>query len=243
MLHVRDPLFTLICDKLRVRDYVAEKVGTECLIPLLWSGDDPDKIPFRELPPRFVIKANHGCGYNIIVTDKAKLDQENAKRKLHRWLNENFGSDKFLGAAWGYNNIRPAILVESFITESGQAPLDYKFYCFSGRVEVLTLHFNRFEKHETRAFDRRERPLEFRRGFHQYEGDYQKPQNLGEMIHLAESLAQSFDFIRVDLYSAKNRVFFGELTPYPAGVSAFHGLDLKILDKSLGEKWVWRDTK
>jgi hypothetical protein len=239
MLHVRNPILTVVCDKIKVRQYVVDKVGSECLIPLLWSGKDPSDIPFERLPDRFVIKANHGCGYNIIVTSKATLNQLETKRKLSRWLHENFGLDKYLGAAWGYKNISPAILIESFITESGQVPTDYKFYCFSGITEVMTMHFNRFKKHETKAFDRKGEPLVFGKEFHQYNQDCQKPQNFDEMLYLAETLAESFDFIRVDLYRINNKIFFGELTPYPAGVSGFHGLNMKILDKPLGEKWLW----
>ena len=101
MLHGRDPLFTQICDKLRVREYVKKKAGEECLIPLLWSGEEPGDIPFDELPSQFVIKANHGCGYNIIVTDKAQLDREGARRLLKKWLHENFCLDKYLGSRMG----------------------------------------------------------------------------------------------------------------------------------------------
>jgi len=58
MLYDRSPTLTLLCDKLRVRDYVSEKVGTKYLVPLLWHGEDPEAIPFPALPPRFVIKTN-----------------------------------------------------------------------------------------------------------------------------------------------------------------------------------------
>jgi hypothetical protein len=57
------------------------------------------------------------------------------------------------------------------------------------------------------------------------------------MITLAESLAVDFNFIRVDLYNLNNNIYFGELTPYPAGVSSFQGFDVASLDEVLGEKW------
>ncbi len=49
MLHDRDPLFTMISDKLRVRDYLEGKVGRDYLVPLLWTGEDPEEIPFEEI--------------------------------------------------------------------------------------------------------------------------------------------------------------------------------------------------
>jgi hypothetical protein len=107
MLFDRDPKWTMFSDRLRARDYVANKVGGEYLVPLLWTGDKPEEIPFDKLPLKFVIKTNHGCGYNIFVRDKTQLGQTRAKRQLKKWLGENFCEDKFLGTEWGYKNIRP----------------------------------------------------------------------------------------------------------------------------------------
>jgi hypothetical protein len=237
MLHVRDPLFTLICDKLRVREYVTKKVGGEYLIPLLWSGEEPGDIPFDDLPSQFVLKANHGSGYNIIVTDKAKLDLTSAKRKLKKWLGENFGLDKYLGAAWGYKNIKPYITIESFIGDQDKPPIDFKFYCFSGRVELLTLHVNRFEGLRSMTLDRDFERLKFGPDFKQHEICYPRPANFEAMVQLAEALSEGFDFMRVDLYSIENVIYFGELTPYPVGVSQFYSFDIASLDPILGEKW------
>jgi hypothetical protein len=237
MLHVRDPLFTLICDKLRVREYVTKKVGGECLIPLLWSGEEPKNIPFDDLPSQFVMKANHGSGYNIIVTDKTKLDQASAKRKLKKWLGENFCSDKYLGSEWGYKNIKPHITIELFIGDKDKSPADYKFYCFSGRVELLTLHVNRPEGVKSITLNRSFERYRFGPDFKQYEINYSRPANFEAMVQLAEALSEGFDFMRVDLYSTENRIYFGEFTPYPVGVSKFYSFDIASLDPILGEKW------
>ena len=134
MLFDRNPRLTMLSDKWRVRDYVAGRVGNEYLIPLLWNGDKPEQIPFNDLPLKFVIKTNHGCGYNLMVTDKTQLDLTKTRRQLRKWLRENFCQDKFLGMEWGYRNIRPTIIVESLLDDQGKTPLDYKFFCYSGRA-------------------------------------------------------------------------------------------------------------
>jgi len=235
MLHDRDPRLTLLSDKLRVRDYVASRVGADYLVPLLWQGADPGQIPFATLPARFVIKATHGCAYNILVREKLQLDTTEAKRKLANWLKINYGEDFCLGIEWGYRNVPPAIIVESFIGDSDVPPMDFKFYCFAGRVEFLTQHFGRFVKHKTRSFDRNYGPHEFHYQFEQYEGECPRPRNFEEMIRVAETLAAEFAFIRVDLYNVEGRIYFGELTPYPGGVSTkfLPG----SLDRALGDKW------
>ena len=235
MLYERDPLFTLISDKLRLRDYVAAKVGSDYLIPLLWSGDKPEEIPFDELPMKFVIKTNHGCGYNIIVEDKTQLDHVKVKRQLNKMLRENFGQDTYLGIAWGYKNIKPTIIIESFIEEKGKAPVDYKCWCFCGRIEFISLHFDRFETHSTLSFDRNFEPGGLNFTLPLYNGEYKRPSNYKEIVRVAEPLAERFDFMRVDLYNVENKIYFSELTPYPGGVSTKY--EPESLDYALGEKW------
>lgn len=235
MLHNRDPLLTIISDKLLVRDYVLKKVKNVNLIPIIWSGEEPEDIPFGELPEKFVIKTNHGCGYVIIVNDKSKLNQKRVKLQLKKWLSTNFGTDTYLGIAWGYKHIKPSIIIESFIEENGKAPVDYKFYCFSGRMEFLTIHYDRFADHKTRSFDKNFAPYDFRYDFEQWNGECTCPSNFDSMVQLAEFLSEGFDFMRVDLYNVNNIIYFSELTPYPGGV-ATKFLPLSR-DQILGQLW------
>lgn len=235
MLHDRDQMLTTLSDKLEVRKFVQERIGNSWLIPLIWSGTDPRTIPFAELPRQFVIKATHGCGYNILVHDKSRLDVQSTIRRLDVWLKENHCLDIRLGIEWAYKNIKPAIVIEEFIGAENTAPTDYKFYCFAGRVEIVTLHFDRFTEHKTRTFDRDFQPHEFSYHFGQWPGKCERPTNFDKMVELAEKLAAGFSFMRVDLYSVGERIYFGEMTPYPGGVST------KFLpvsqDKALGAKW------
>jgi hypothetical protein len=237
MLYMRDPILTLISDKLLVRDYVTQKDGNVHLIPLLWYGNEPEQTPFDRLPDKFVIKTNHGCGYNILVQDKIKLDIQSTKNKLKKWLGENFCQDKYLGTEWGYKNIKPFIMVEEFLGNQKKAPVDFKFYCFAGHVDIITVHLDRFEEKKFIAYDRLFQRLENKSKFKHYDGPFQLPPNCMEMVQIAENLSEDFDFIRVDLYNLEGVIYFGELTPYPGGVSTLRGFDLKSYDVEMGEKW------
>ena len=42
------------------------------------------------------------------------------------------------------------------------------------------------------------------------------PYNLAEMILIAEKLSAGIPFLRVDLYNIKGKIYFGELTFFPA---------------------------
>jgi len=48
MLYSRDPKWTYITDKLKVREFVSERIGVDYLIPLLWSGKTSRRYTFRE---------------------------------------------------------------------------------------------------------------------------------------------------------------------------------------------------
>ena len=53
--------------------------------------DNPDQINIDELPEKFVLKTNHGSGYNIIVGNRTEFDIEKAKETLSKWLKIDYG--------------------------------------------------------------------------------------------------------------------------------------------------------
>ena len=79
-----------LVDKYAVREWVKEKIGEEYLIPLLGVWDRFDDIDFDKLPDKFMLKVNHGAGWNIAVQDKSKFDKADAKRKIEGWLKLNY---------------------------------------------------------------------------------------------------------------------------------------------------------
>ncbi|MEW6188188.1 MAG: ATP-grasp fold amidoligase family protein [Thermodesulfobacteriota bacterium] len=240
MLFDRNPIWTMLSDKIRVREYVSRKIGEKYLVPLLWQGKNPNEIPFEILPSRFVIKTNHGCGYNIIVPEKDKLDKTKTIIKLKKWLGTNYGLDTFLGTEWAYKNISPAVMIESFLGERETVPEDYKFFCYSGRAEFIQVSFDRFRDVSERMIDRDFNPLDFYNGVKIFSGTVRKPDNYKEMVTLAETLAKDFDFIRVDLYNVNGKIFLGELTCYPAGGRAI--FIPRRFDFVFGEKWEYNGS-
>ena len=48
------------------------------------------------------------------------------------------------------------------------------------------------------------------------------PVNLNRMLYLSELLSNGIDFLRVDFYEVNEKLYFGELTLYPAsGIKQF----------------------
>ncbi len=235
MLFNRDPQLALYADKLGVRDYVAEKVGSEILISLLWHGKNPRDIPFDSLPERYVIKTNHASHCNIIVTPESPLRQDHAIRQLSEWLSMDYCYDCSLGQEWCYGHIEPAIIVEEHIGWDNRVPLDYKFHCFNGQVEIIHVDFGRYVDHTRYMADRSFKPISAEFAIKRHFGEVPRPQNLDRMIEIAETLANDKDFISVDLYNVGDKIYFGELTNYPGGGCGVWRP--RKYDFILGKKW------
>ncbi len=214
----RDPLLPRCSDKYRVREYVAEKIGDQYLVPLLAATDSVDKIDFDKLPDRFVIKVNHGSGQNIIVKDKQHEDLEAIKVRLHYWMKR---SHYYNNREWQYKEIEPMIVVEELLLdENGNVPKDYKFHVFAGKVEMIQVDTNRFETHKRIFYSPNWEELPFNwvpvdehdRPKYPKADPQPKPDVLETMIQLAEKLAEDFPYVRVDFYYTGGKIYFGELT-------------------------------
>ena len=123
--------FDIYTDKYEVRSYVRETVGDRYLNEALGIYDRFDDIDFDRLPDAFAMKATHGSSYNIIVTDKSKLDRAAAKKKFDRWLGENF---YYKDREKNYKNIKPRILCDAFLRPLDGQLEEYKLFCFRGKV-------------------------------------------------------------------------------------------------------------
>lgn len=208
------PLKTRLADKFLVRDWVAEKIGGKYLIPLLGVYKSFDEIDFDALPDQFVIKGNHGCGYNLIVKDKGTFDRAKAKETVDKWMRSNFGNRAAMEIH--YRDIEPRIVVEKFIENklSNGDLYDYKFWCFDGRVEYIQFLSERNLGGLKMAFYDRDwvkQPFVYSHPLD--DKSMPRPENLDEMIRLAETLSKDFGHVRVDFYRLDDgTVYFGEMT-------------------------------
>lgn len=218
-IHDRNPLLPVVTDKLQVRAYVRKKLGDriseKILIPLLYSSDDPSKIPFASLPQQFVIKSNHACNQVIFVKNKQELNQEEIIAKCRNWLSDTYVFG-FYRHEWAYTKIKPRILVEQLLLdEKGKIPRDFKFYTFQGKCKRIVVCTDRYGDRKTTGYDKNWNLIDIATDAPSGP-EVPKPENLNFMLEIAETLGKDFDFIRVDLYSSGNQVFFSELTSYPS---------------------------
>lgn len=210
-----NPLKTVLADKYLVRDWVKGKIGEAYLIPLLGVWDQAAAIDFDALPDRFALKCNHGSGWNIIVHDKARLDREQTKKQLDTWMKKNFAYEA--GFELQYRDIVPKIIAEEYIENRGGEIYDYKCYCFHGKVFYIQFISDRRSGMKLGYFDRDWNLQPFVNNHPQIDFDVPKPDNLDELISLAQTLAEGFPFVRVDFYRLNDGTLkFGEMTFSPA---------------------------
>lgn len=225
-LYNRRPEHRTMVDKYEVKEYVAQTIGYEHIIPTYGVWDRFEDIDFDSLPNQFVLKCTHDSGGLVICKDKQKLDKKAARRKIEKSLHRDY---YLAGREWPYKNVPKRIIAEKFITPSQKtltADLpDYKFFCFNGKVKFFKVDFGRFVEHHANYYSPEGKLLNFGEKGFDPDPNYpiELPINLGEMISLAEKLSENEPFLRVDFYNVNGKIFFGELTFYPAsGMGQFN---------------------
>ncbi len=227
------PEITRLADKYLVRAYVEAKIGKEYLVPLLGVWDYPEEIDFNKLPAQFVLKANHGCGYNYIVTDKEQMNISDAIQSLSRWLLEDFSSTSF---EMQYRDIPRRVIAEKYL--ANQDPYEYKIWCFNGKAEYIRVMTDSDHKHLGDFYDRNWNMMAFNCNFPNLEERAPKPNNLSEILRVSEKLAAGFPHVRVDLYRmADGKLYFSEMT-FTSG-SGFNKWDSRETDAMLGRLFTY----
>ena len=200
-----------LADKYLVREYVKEKIGEEYLIPLLGVWEKAEDIPFEEMPEQYVLKTNHGCGYNIIVRDKKELNVEDAKNKLTKWMDTNFAYSA--GLELHYKLIKPLIIAEKYIENMNGEVNDYKVFCFNGKAKYIMFLTDRQTNLKMAFYDTDWNLMPFVYSYDRLTDHVPRPDNLEELIRISEKLAQGFPHVRVDFYRLNTGKYkFGEMT-------------------------------
>ena len=202
----------VLADKFSVREYVEKKIGKKYLNEVYAIWKNQNEFDFKVLPNSFVIKATHGSGMNYFVRDNTNENERNINNICSKWLNTDYGK---AGREWMYSRMEPKIIVEKLILDqTGNVPKDYKVFCFNGKAVYIAIDVDRFYDQKRCFYDINWVKQEFTTLHKIYEGDIPKPSNLKEILHCAESLAETFQFVRVDFYLT-DKLIFGEMTFYP----------------------------
>lgn len=253
-LHDRNPLYTTLVDKYRVKQWVADRIGEQYVVPTLAFWESADEIDISGLPDRFVLKTNHDSGGVAICRDKKSFDLEAARAKLDKSLRRNYF---WQCREWPYKDVKPLVFAEEYLdpTEEGcnladyklfrfsdvseivaAEPNDYKFLCFDGEPRLIEVHQGRSSR-QTQDFMwpdwthadilQSDMPCALTAP--------ERPSHLDEMLRQSAVLSEGFPHVRVDWYDFGPRPLFGEMTFYDGG--GFDPFDRREDDELLGS-WI-----
>lgn len=236
----RKDIYTILVDKYKVREYIKEKLGEEYLIPLIGIWDDPDDIDFNKLPDQFVLKCNHNSGLGMcICKDKSKLDISKVRRELKKGLKQDY---YLTGREWPYKNVSRKIIAEKYMKNEHETELkDYKFFCFNGEPKYCQVISDRSTNETIDFFDMNWEHQEFiglnnendSNEFTNSKYTIEKPVTFEKMKEFAYILAKNTKFVRIDFYEIERKLYFGEITFYPA--SGFGNFKPSEWNEKLGE--------
>lgn len=236
-LYNRKPEYTLMVDKYAVKKYVADIIGEKYIIPTLGVWDKPEDIDWDALPNEFVLKTTHGGGSGgvVICKDKKTFD----RNKAILTLRDSMNSDIYRSLReWPYKDVKKRVLAEKYMAPKDMVnnPIydlsDYKFFCFNGEPKYCQVIRDRHSKESIDFYDMNWRHQEFvglnpvtSSGKNLVNGvnPVPRPLLLDDMICVCHKLSKNMKFVRIDMYVIDNRIYFGEITFYPAsGIGLFN---------------------
>jgi len=221
------PEYTNYIDKAAVKEIVAKKIGWQYVIPTIGVWNKVEDIEWNCLPNQFVLKVTDDGGSNgiFICKDLSSFDKENVVKKLTSIMNRK-KDKRDAHREHPYEKIHRRIIAEEYIdfekssnNKDSSDLIDYKFFCFNGIPKFCQVIRNRNTKETIDFYDMDWNHMPFvglnpvaKNGLN----PVAKPKNLKKMISICEKLSEEFPFIRVDLYNVDGKIYFGELTFYPA---------------------------
>lgn len=215
-LYYRKPLMCKLVDKYEVKTYVKEKIGSQYVVTNYGVWDSFDEIDFTTLPSQFVLKTTHDQGGVVICRDKSEFNFDKAKEKLNRHLKRNF---YLLLREWPYKDVKPRIIAEELLADDSEGEIDdYKFFCFNGEPKMMFISTERQAgKPKFNFYDIDFNELDIIRGAGKSNKDIMRPVNYDLMVSLARELSAGLPHVRVDFYSVREEVLFGEYTFFSGG--------------------------
>jgi len=218
-LHEKNPYFTLLSDKLEVKEYIREYAPELKTAAVHHITKLPSSLPFDSFPDRYVIKPNHLSGIYFIVKDervesghsreKMKFDKKRIINECRDWLELDISECS--GELW-YGDIERFIFVEEYIDNS----YELKFHCFHGKIAMVE-HVHPSEFHKRGWYTTQWKKLQISDIDEVYDGVFDMPSHFDQLKTIVEKLSQGIKFCRIDILVSNTEFIFGEFTFAPMG--------------------------
>lgn len=206
---ILNPLRQFVSDKQFVKDYIRSKVGNKYNVPTLGVCESFEDLKSFNFPSNCCIKPTH-ASQRVILRKNAEdinIDQ------TEEWFSLNY---YYKSRERNYKYLKPKVIIEPLIFESKDL-VDYRFFCYDGKVKLICIDIGKYSGYKRVFYNTNWEKQGFSLRYPLYEGSLEKPENLDEMIFVAEKLSEDLNFIRVDIYSNGKSCLVGEITNCHAG--------------------------
>lgn len=222
-IYDKDPRKVKWSDKIYAMRNLKDMGLSDIIIPpVFYTYDYLARETYLSLPEgKYIIKCNHGSGWNIRFERKKLKDAIYIFDKIKEWISLNYAY--VTGYEWQYEQITPGIIIQQ---DYGQLK-DWMFWCENGEIKYVQtarklgknleefFTFTDADGNKPDAYIGVE-PMRF----HLLESE---KVILEKMKPIAKTLASDFKFVRVDLYYINGQVKFGELTFSPCSGKLLFG--------------------
>ena len=222
-IYDKDPRKVKWSDKIYAMRNLKDMGLSDIIIPpVFYTYDYLARETYLSLPEgKYIIKCNHGSGWNIRFERKKLKDAIYIFDKIKEWISLNYAY--VTGYEWQYEQITPGIIIQQ---DYGQLK-DWMFWCENGEIKYVQtarklgknleefFTFTDADGNKPDAYIGVE-PMRF------YMLESEKV-ILEKMKPIAKTLASDFKFVRVDLFYINGQVKFGELTFSPCSGKLLFG--------------------
>lgn len=222
-----DHRFVPYVDKLEVKLIVKQMCPDIQVAKVVRILSCPDDLTKEDLNPDHIIKATHGCGWNINIQPDTQL--ETCKQLLHSWNRTYVGAEEPQ-----YALIPPRFFIEEKVNDirfgqNGEALL-YRFHCIQGKPVVASVSNNVLQSNYDMNWNKIEASIISK----ELPFSVEKPDCYNKMVEIAKILSAPFEFVRIDFYLGTDGIYFSEFTFSPAGGHRRFSL---ALERKYGAMW------
>ena len=224
---ILNPLRIFVSDKEFVKLYVKALLDNKYNVPTIAVLENEDQVDSFNFPNVCCIKPTQASGAVILRKDDEEID----RNEIKKWFSINYYRS---GREANYKTLKPKVIVEPIIF-GGSNLEDYKFFCFNGEPKILQVDFGRFADHRRNLYTLDSELVNCDYQYPRTNTKVTLPSSLKRMAELARRLSVGSDFVRVDLYCLRDKIYFGELTNYPE--NGWGVFSPQSFDKIIGDMW------
>lgn len=189
-----------LCEKLRnrleLKGWFKEQIGSENIVPTLAECSDFDDIDFCAYGPRFYVTDNSAYTRREFVnTEDRYFNRDILERKIKSWRNttDDLCRTDFLGSTDYTLLIEPTLY-----PDQNDTIFTYWVVCFNGNPEMIMVGIGTKNDGAYRNFyDLNFNLLPFSIFRNRYYAEVEKPACLDRMVDLSRSLSKNFRFIMI----------------------------------------------